>query len=101
MPRRATRPRYWPSKGGYYLTVNKRTWLLARGGRDDPVVLAQAEANARELLAQVEVSGVANYVIEQDREALAKRASPHLLHALDFLWLTGCRPEEAVGVSAG
>jgi integrase len=102
MPRRAVRPRYWPSKSGFYITVNKRTWLLARGDKGDPEVIATATARAGELLAQVGRRNLPKRrpVLEDEREFLEMAARPHVWHALDFLWCTGCRPAEAVAVTA-
>jgi integrase len=102
MPRRAVKPRYWQSKGGYYMTVNKQTVLLAKGPKDDAAVIARAEARARELLAGGERSlpTPTNFITAEDIKMLAEVAAPHLLHALDFLWVTGCRPEEAVAARA-
>lgn len=43
MARSNTGPRYFKSKGGYYVTVDGQRYLLARGRRDDPAVRKAAE----------------------------------------------------------
>jgi integrase len=42
MPRRAKRPTYYPSRGGYYTQVRRKQVLLAKGPEGDPEVYARA-----------------------------------------------------------
>jgi integrase len=42
MARRATEPKYYASRGAYYVTHQGRQWLLAQGAQDDPAVIKAA-----------------------------------------------------------
>ncbi len=58
MARKTTGPRYYASKGGYYVTINGERVCLAKGPKADPEVQADAERKYLELkiaaLTQVE-----------------------------------------------
>src|SRR5262245_52597289 len=43
MPRKVTRPRYFPSLNGYYIQLNRKRILLAKGPKDDPEVQKRAQ----------------------------------------------------------
>jgi integrase len=49
MARKATGPRYFASKGGFYATINGERHCLAKGPEDDPEVKDQAEQKYHEL----------------------------------------------------
>jgi integrase len=49
MARKATGPRYFESKGGYYCTINGERHCLAKGPEDDPDVKEAAERKYHEL----------------------------------------------------
>lgn len=50
MARNHTRPRYWKSRGGYYVTVNGTQVLLAKGKKADPVTKNEALRRFHEVL---------------------------------------------------
>ncbi len=57
MARTNTGPKYFKSKGGYYVTIQKRRHLLARGKKDDPAVLKAAQVAYHNLMLAAGVSG--------------------------------------------
>jgi integrase len=59
MARKTTGPRYFDSKGGYYVNVKGNRVCLAKGPKDDPEVLADAEKKYHEIMlaAHAEVGG--------------------------------------------
>lgn len=56
MARTNTGPRYFKSKGGYYATVGKKRYLLAKGPKADPAVRKAAERQYHRLKADAEVA---------------------------------------------
>ncbi len=53
MARNHTTPRYWKSRGGYFVTVNGTQVLLAKGPKNNPEVKALAREKFREVLAEM------------------------------------------------
>ncbi len=52
MARKATKPRYWPSRKGWYVVVNSQSICLAKGPKSDPVVRREAEKRFHEVVLQ-------------------------------------------------
>jgi integrase len=50
MARKSTGPRYWPTKGGYYVVVKGERVCLAKGVEGDPEVVAEAERKYHEIM---------------------------------------------------
>lgn len=50
MARNHTKPRYWKSRGGYYVTLHGTQVLLAKGKKDDPEVKRLAKEKFYEVL---------------------------------------------------
>jgi integrase len=50
MARKATKPKYYASRGGYYVWFQGRQHLLAKGPKNDPDVKDEAERNFHDLM---------------------------------------------------
>jgi integrase len=75
MARRPTEPRYFTSRGGYYVQINRQQHLLAAGPEDDPKVKDEAWTNFHALMAANDV------LTEGDRNPLFALLNKYLLWA--------------------
>lgn len=98
MSRRPTEPRYYPSRRAYYVQVGGKQVLLAKGDRDDPVVLKEAWQRFREVVLERESKAV---VFEGNESSeLYRKASRSLRRVIDVMENTGCRPSEVCILTA-
>ena len=94
MPRVHTTPRYFETRKGYYVTLNGKQILLARGSKDDPEVLKEAWLRFREVVIPNRPSASISIITEAEIRAVDRSAERHLRRALQILEWTGCRPVE-------
>jgi integrase len=96
MSKRPTRPRYYPSRKGYYAQINGKKIPLAKG-EEAPEVLARAWEKFREMVPERErkVVGITAEEIEK-----INNFTGDLGGVIKVLWTTGCRPSEACTLAA-
>src|SRR5262245_50291381 len=75
MARKAIGPRYFDSKGGYYVTVRGERVCLAKGPKDDPDVLKEAETKYHRTMLTVPIS------VAGDRSTCKEILDRYLAHA--------------------
>lgn len=98
MPRRPTRPRYYPSRRAYYAQVGGKQVLLAKGERDDPAVVRKAWECFREVVPS-RPRKVVGITEEESNKLLMNEEGP-VSTVFYLMYLTGCRPAEACALSA-
>src|SRR5262249_18517503 len=83
MPRKAEGPRYFKSRGAYYVQIDKTQHILARGPEGDPAVLEEAWARFRELTSVTSA------------QTAGDRSTVHGIMSLYLIWYKDHRQPES------
>ena len=98
MARRPKEPRYFPSRKAYYVQVDGKQILLAKGEPDDPEVLAKALEQFRAVIPARASRVVA--ITEKEYERISWHAGSYGSTVFSVLHRTGCRPAEVCTLTA-